>query len=323
LVFTWAGYEVPELHPAYHAAHGDPEFAFYANEQEMATKVRAGFPADVLHPCADTWGRVADAGLLKPIDVSRLSNWNDLFPTLRDHPSIRDGDGNVMLMPADWGNASVIYRTDFYEGEESWCMLFDERYEGRLATYDSESAVLVAGLCHGFGTDSFNMTDEMLEEVRPLLEKQAGLVRFYWSSRTDLENAIASGEVVAAYGWNSSMKELQRQGVPVAYAVPKEGILAYICGCCITQVGEGDEDLVYEYLDAWLDPQAGKFLIEEYGYGHSNMLSFEAASPEKVAALGFPANPIEMLEQSLMWQPYDPQVLENMFVMLDEVKIGL
>ena len=264
-----------------------------------------------------------DAGLLKPIDLSRLSNWGNVFGGLRDHHSIKDANGNVMMLPVDWGNSSIVYRTDLYEGEESWCMLFDERYEGRLASFNSESSVMIAGLCHDFGEDAFNMSDEMLAEIRPLVEQQARLVRFCWNDQTEIETAMASGEIVAAYAWNSAVKSLLNQGIPVAYAVPKQGILNWLCGLSIMSTGGGDEELIYEFLDAWLDPEAGRFLIEEYGYGHSNSVSFEISDPEKVAELGFPSNPIEMLDNGIMFQPYDPQVLENMVNMFDEVKIGL
>jgi len=78
--------------------------------------------------------------------------------------------------------------------------------------------VTIAGLCNGFGEASFNMTDAMLEEVRPMMEKQSELVRFYSLSQTDIEQALASGEVVAFYGWNAAFKNLSDQGIPVAYA---------------------------------------------------------------------------------------------------------
>jgi spermidine/putrescine transport system substrate-binding protein len=323
LVLEWSGYEVPELYPPYAAAHGIPEFSFFANEQEMATKVRNGFPADITHPCAESWGRMDDGGLLHPIDVSRLSNWPDVFEGLRDHHAIRDAEGNIKMIPADWGNSSIIYRTDLYEGEESWCMLFDERYEGKLSIIDSESVVLVAGLCQGYGIDAFNMTDEMLAEVRPLVEKSVTLTRFYWGDQTEVETALASGEIVAAYAWNSAVKTLKDQGVPVAYAVPKEGILNWLCGLSYCVGGTGDEELVYAFLDAWLSPEAGKFLLEDYGYGHANTKTFEISDPQKIADLGFPSDPIEMLNNGIMFQPYQPEVLEKMINMFDEVKIGM
>jgi spermidine/putrescine-binding protein len=324
LVFEWSGYEVPELYPSYVEKHGDalPEFSFFGSEQELATKIRSGFRPAITHPCAESWGRVDDAGLLKTIDVARLSNWPDVFPGLQDHKAIRDKAGNIKMLPADWGNSSIVYRTDMYEGEESWCMLFDERYEGKLSSYDSESSVLIAGLCLGYGAEAFNMTDEMLAEVRPLVEKQVKLVRFYWDDQSSVEQAMAAGEIVAAYAWNSAVKTLREQGIPVAYAVPKEGILNWLCGLCLVVDGEGDEDLVYDYLDAWISPEAGKFLIEDYGYGHPNRKAFEIADPEKVAALGFPSDPMEMLSNGIMFQPYDPAVLEKMVNMFDELKIG-
>lgn len=323
LVLEWSGYEIPELYPPYFEAHGEPEFSFFATEQEMATKVRNGFPADITHPCAESWGRMDDGGLLKAVDTSRLSNWPDVFEGLRDHHSIRDAQGNIKMVPADWGNSSIIYRTDLYEGEESWCMLFDERYEGKLSSIDSESVVLTAGLCQGYGIDAFNMSDEMLAEVRPLVEQAVRVSRFFWGDQTEIETALASGEIVAAYAWNSAVKSLRDQGVPVAYAVPKEGILNWLCGLSIVNTGTGDEDLVYEYIDAWLSPEAGKFLLEEYGYGHANQITFEISDPVKVADLGFPSDPIEMLNDGIMFQPYNPQVLEKMVNMFDEVKIGM
>ena len=77
-------------------------------------------------------------------------------------------------------------------------------FRSKLATYDSTSAVIVAGLVLGYGNDVWAMGGEQLAEARELLEKQVQLVRFYWSSQTEAENAIASGEVVAAYAWNRS-----------------------------------------------------------------------------------------------------------------------
>ena len=101
LVFEWSGYEVPELYPSYVEKHGDdlPEFSFFGTEQEMATKIRSGFRPAITHPCAESWGRIDDAGLLKPIDVSRLSNWGDVFPGLSEHKALRDADGNIKMIP--------------------------------------------------------------------------------------------------------------------------------------------------------------------------------------------------------------------------------
>ena len=54
LVLEWSGYEIPELYPPYAAKHGEPEFSFFASEQEMSIRIRNGFPADITHLCAES-----------------------------------------------------------------------------------------------------------------------------------------------------------------------------------------------------------------------------------------------------------------------------
>ena len=51
----------------------------------------------------------------------------------------------------DWGQASILYRTDLVDiEEESWGLLWDERYAGRLAMIDSLiHGVMVAAIYAG------------------------------------------------------------------------------------------------------------------------------------------------------------------------------
>ena len=51
----------------------------------------------------------------------------------------------------------------------------------------------------------------------------------------------ASGEIVAAYSWNDAPKNLAAQGIPVAYAKPKEGYFTWYCGMTILNSGKGDD----------------------------------------------------------------------------------
>lgn len=324
-VYEWGGYEVPELYPAYYETHGEPAFALYANQMEMLSKLSHGFQVDIMHTCTESLERMSDLGMLRPIDTDRLSNWDKVFPRLRELPDIRNIDGNVVMVPTDWGNSSIIYRTDVIDvppDEVSWCLLFDEQYEGRLAAVESEETVLAAGLCHGFGADSFSMTDEMLEEIRPLIERQARLARFYSSDETEIVNALANGEIVAALGWSTGVKSLQDQGVPVAYANPKEGIVNWICGLSVLPSSEADEDLIYAFIDAWIDQRAGQFLIEDYGMGHSNSDSFKISDSAVVEALGFPSDPVTVLDRGITFRPIDPVLGGKMINMINEARMG-
>ncbi len=88
-VFEWSGYEDPGFHPEYLAQHGaNPQYAFFADEEETFNKLKAGFKADIAHPCAQSVPKWKSAGLLKPMDPSKIAAWKDLNPKLRDMPAL-------------------------------------------------------------------------------------------------------------------------------------------------------------------------------------------------------------------------------------------
>ena len=87
--------------------------------------------------------------------------------------------------------------------------------------------------------------------MRKLLTKQRKLVRFYWSDPTEMEQSMASGEVVMAWGYNQSLVSLKRQGLPVAFMTPKEGLFAWGSGFIMHKDVE-DEQAAYDYIDAWI-----------------------------------------------------------------------
>ena len=250
--------------------------SFFGSEEEALQKMRAGFLPDLSHPCVDQAPRWHYAGVLQPIDPSRLSNCPDMFPSLHTMPGAVIDD-EVYVAVCDFGLSSIIYRTDLYEGEETWYMLYDPALEGRICARNSSVNITQALMI--IGADPWNPTDEELAQAADLCRQQRGLVRLYWDSQTDMEQAIASGECIAGYAWNEAMVNLSAQGIPVAYANPKEGALAWACGLARINGAQGDEQMQYDFIDAWLSPETGKFLIEEYGYGHSNQISFEIADP--------------------------------------------
>jgi len=43
-------------------------------------------------------------------------------------------------VPIDWGQTSIVYRTDLapeYVDNETWAILWDPKYKGKLAVFDS------------------------------------------------------------------------------------------------------------------------------------------------------------------------------------------
>jgi len=317
--FTWSGYDVPEFFPGYIEKHGEsPALPVFADEEEAFQKLRAGFETDVAHPCSGRIVRWRDAGVIQAIDTSRLSNWDNVFADLKTINGAADG-GQQWFVPVDWGNTSVIYRADLVEiQDESWEILWDERYAGRLSIgTDITDTAVITGLLIGV-EDPYAMTDDDIARVKAKLEEQKPLLRYYWSDPTQLEQSLASGEVVASTAWNSALPTLIEQGVDVKFMNPKEGILTWCCGAVLTS-NAAHPELAHDLIDALISPEAGAWLID-YGYGHSNKISFDEADPQLLADRGFPADPTAYLQQGIFSR--DNKRLDDLQQMFEAVQAG-
>ncbi|MBL8908088.1 MAG: extracellular solute-binding protein [Rhizobiales bacterium] len=323
-VMEWSGYDVPDYCQPFLTKYGKlPNFSIFAAEEDALQKVLGGFAADLMHPCNYSVGRFVEAKLVKPIDTAKLSNWKDLFPALQTAQGVVE-NGEVVMAPADWGNSSIAYRPDLvepdYAANESWNIFTDDRYAGKVAMSDNEVAVQICGMLMGYTPDeAFHMEGEKLEAVKPLVEKVVKNSRFLWNDATEINQGLASGEIVAAYAWNDTIKNLTREGIKVAYAKPKEGYFTWFCGITMLNKGKGDEAAAYDFVDAWLSPETGKNLIEGSGYGHSNIKAFEIANKEDVAAMGF-TDPIEHMKSAILFPPLTGSSLAAQIKLWEEMK---
>ena len=319
LIQTWSGYDIEELAPDYFAKHGKPSFSLMGSDEEGFQKVAGGFKPDITHHTSFMVGKLRDAGLIQPIDTARLTHWNDFFPELRQ---IENVGGEQWIAPFSWGNSSVIYRQDLIQPEEeTWGVLWDERYAGRIAPRDAVEGLLIVGGLYTGAADPWSMTDEELEKVREALLAQKPLARFYWNSQTDMEQAFATGEIVAAYGWNASVALLRKQGIDMAMLKPKEGIVTWTDGLVLYKDHPNSEDLAYEYINAYMSPEVGAFLINAYGYGSGNTKAYDMVTAERLEELGI-SDPGTVLATSRFQKQVDPEVRQKYQAVLDEVKIA-
>jgi len=321
--FTWGGYDVPELFQSYQAKNGElPNFATFGGSEEGLTKMRAGFVVDVSHPCNQAVPRWIESGLFQPLDTSRLSHWPDIMPDLYQTPG-NVVDGKPYMAPMDWGQTSVTYRTDLVElnGEESWGILWDERYKGRIGILASGADAWWCGAIYAGVPFEQIDSDDAFEKIGAAMRKQRPLIRVYTDDTTSLEQALASGELVAAMTWNESAVSLVGEGVPVKFAKPKEGALTWVCGAIIHKDAP-HLDRAYDLVDSLLSPETGKFLISDYGYGHSNIKSFESFDDAKLTSLGLSREPADILNAGHFQIPQSQEWETRMNNEFENIKAG-
>jgi spermidine/putrescine transport system substrate-binding protein len=322
LVMDWTGYEIPELHQAYIDKYGaSPDFSVFADLEEAYSKISAGFQPDIMH--SDHWQVPSrrDAGMFQEWDTSRLANFGNLMPQLVNLETLQK-DGKQYGLPCDWGINSICYRTDLIElEEETWNSLWDPKFSGKIATTTQmndavSAAALALGIANPFVEDA-----EVRRTIEAKLEEQRPLLRFYWSDPTQLTQAMASGEVAIAFAWPAVYKDLKKQGVPVKYMRPKEGVQAWAQGLLLMKNRTGDDQKAYDFADAWLDPRTGKWLMENYGYGHANSKSAAMVSEEVKMDLQL-EDPVKTLESSFFIKDMPTKVYRDYVGLYERVKSG-
>jgi len=267
-VFEWAGYEIKPLWRPYAKSFPDdkPKFSFLTSDDQALSKVRAGFRADLVHPCVgyvQDWVRL-DA--IQPFDPALLSNYEDLNPSMLKAGQV---DGKQYFIPADWGFSAPLYRSDKVEPqEESWSLLYDERYSGKISWWDSMENLTIVGYVRGF-ENPWDMTDDELEEAKSFLISKKKVVRTLWTTSTDLYNDFGSGNVWIAYAWPDNYVDAKSKGLDVVYPEPTEGRLSWVCGFVLAKDTENYHH-AHEFVDAWSSARTGRWLLDNYYYGHAN-----------------------------------------------------
>jgi spermidine/putrescine transport system substrate-binding protein len=323
--FTWGGYENIDAFQSYYIKKRGkaPKYAVYADAEEALQKLRAGFTVDVAFPCSHDIPRWLGAGVIQPIDTSRVSTWPDIFQVLKDTTNFVI-DGKNYVVPMNFGTTSVIYRTDIVElpgGEESWGILWDERYKGRIGILDSAAdSWYCTAIYAGLNPDEI-LKPEDIEKVNSLLRKLRPQVRMYTADPTVMEQAMASGEIVACLMWSDTAVSLRKQGVPVKLAVPKEGAFKWSCGLVLTR-NAPQLDKAYDLISSLTSPEAGKYMISTFGYGHSNKKAFDMVDDATLKTVGLPRDPAEMLAQGKIFRDQPNDIIAKIEKDWEQIKAG-
>lgn len=325
-IFDWSGYEDPAFHPAYTAKHGaEPDFSFFGDEEEAFQKLRSGFKADLAHPCSQSVAKWREAGLIEPLDTSKLIYWNDTDPGIVAMKGLMTTpDGKAWLLPFEWGNTVLTYRTDTVKPEEisSLKAFADPKFKDRVSIGDNvDDAYALASLAIGL-KDWTTMTDEQFKQASDFLREVHKNVRLYWTDNTDLSQAIASGEVDLAWAWNETATTLQADGVPAAIKKDTvEGLSTWVCGYVRLKGAAAPEDQQYDFLNSITDPAITSYMVESWGYGHANARGMAQVDPKILADKGY-ADVSKFLDNTLFQSPMPMELRQKMIAEFEKIKAG-
>jgi spermidine/putrescine transport system substrate-binding protein len=323
-VFDWAGYEDPEFYTAYTDKYGDaPTFAFFGDEEEAFQKLRSGFKADAAHPCSQSVPKWMEAGLLEPLDISRIDRWDDLNAEFREIEAYKKA-GEYYFVPVDWGNTALTYNTEKLTDEQvATLQIFaDPSMAGKVSVGDSVDDAYALGFLATGVQDWTKATDEDFKNASDFLRKVHKNVLSYWDSSSSLAQLMQSGQVELAWAWNETSSTMAGEGLPIAMKRDTtEGASSWVCGYAKLSGGEGSDDKFYDFINAWLEPKTADYLVSAWGYGHSNAAQMATMDQEMLKSIGLDSN--ESLRENTLWQaPPGPELREKMIAEFEMIKAG-
>ncbi|MCY4166663.1 MAG: extracellular solute-binding protein [Rhodobacter sp.] len=204
---------------------------------------------------------LAQKGLLQPLDTSRLSSFEKLYPAARDPL------GNSMAVGYTFYASSIVYREDLVS-IASWADLLGDELAGNVSLPNitgTQGPLTLMMLDKAAGGDASDFSDT----ISAIGEHADDIVTFY-SRSSELAQLMNQEEVIAAPVGRFAWSRFKSSPLPFAWANPAEGQAGGM-NVMIMTAGNGNEELAYKLMDYWLTTEVQTRLAEALIDSPANM----------------------------------------------------
>jgi spermidine/putrescine-binding protein len=283
-IYNWSDYIGPTTLEDFQAATGIvPTYDVFDSNETLEGKLLTGRTGyDVVVPSNHFLGRQIKAGAFQKLDRSKLPNWKNLDPELMKQLEAND-PGNQYAVPYLWGTNGIGYNVDKVkqalgvDSIDSWAVLFEPENMKKLkqcgvAFMDSPDELFPAVLNY-MGMDPRSTNPEDYKRAAEKLKAVAPYVTYFHSSKYIAD--LANGNICVAFGYSGDVIQAQnraeeaKNGVNVAYAVPKEGGNLWFDMLAIPKDAEHPEQAL-AFINYVLDPKVIAGISETVGYANPN-----------------------------------------------------
>ena len=250
---SWETAHKSVLVPAFRQANGnaaivlDPMLS--VDQIAKVTAAKAAPPIDVmLHDPGPGLLAVA-AGLVEPYPVERSAHFKDLIPVAQE----ASGPGAFFQVVGLTYNPETVKTPP-----TSWADLWDPKYKGRVGITNLASTLGTGFLVelarmNGGGEGNVDPGFAALQTLKPNLSAIA-------ANPGALAALYQQGQVDIGPGNYNAIQILKAQGVPVEFAVPKEGAIAFRTTMHITK-NSPNAEMAFKLIEAALSPEVQTALM--------------------------------------------------------------
>lgn len=267
---------------------------FETNEALHAKLVAGNSGYDIVVPGSVFAKPQIEAGLMQPLDKSKIPNLVNLDPAIMKALATSTDPGNKYLVPWGWGYTTVgINKTKAEKAlgkmpmpENAWDLVFDPKYTSKLkscgiAYLDSPTEIIPVAL-HYIGKDAYSNDPADYKLAADMLAKVRKDVRLFSSTMID---DISSGKACVAIGWSGDIniaaaraKENKSKDV-IEALLPSTGALLFFDTMAITKDAKHPKNAL-AFIDFYLRPENAARMANEMTYPTGNTAAMDKIKPE-------------------------------------------
>src|ERR1700726_3928733 len=275
-LLVWEGYADPSFIGAFEESHHCKVVASYmGTSDELVAKLRGGSASnyDVISPSSDVAASIVRAGLAAPLDLSKIPAYSQLSAKLRESNIVKVNN-QVYGVPFVWGRNPLLYDTTaFAKSPDSWSVLWDAKYRGKVSVWDELSTIYMAAQVLGYHkpdpSQLYNLSDAQLEAVKKKLIELKPNIRKMWATGGELTNLFQNHEVVIAMGWPLVTNDLRKLNFSIGETIPRENTTGWIDHLMIT-AASSNKELAQAFLASVVEAQTPKKVSDVTHYTPPN-----------------------------------------------------
>lgn len=286
-VYNWSDYIAEDTNANFEKQTGIKVVydVFDSNEVLEAKLLSGASGYDVVVPSNQFLAKQIKAGVFQKLDKSKLPNWKNLNADLMKTLETAD-PGNLYAFPYMWGTTGIVYNVDKVKAAlgvdsiDSWDVIFKPENLEKLKScgvsmLDAPQEVMAAALFYQ-GLNPNPTTTAEVKKAEELMMKLRPYITYFHSSKYISD--MANGNICVALGWSGDAFQAQaraeeaKNGVKVAYVIPKEGAASWYDMMAIPADSK-NADNALAYLNYIMDPAVVAEITDYVAYPNGNSAS--------------------------------------------------
>lgn len=290
-VYNWSDYIAPNTVADFEKQTGiKVVYDVFDSNEVLEGKMMAGNTGyDVVVPSSSFLARQLQSGVFQPLDRSKLPNYKNLDPDLMKKLEQHD-PGNKYAIPYLWATTGIGYNVDKVKAVlgkdapvDSWDLVLKPENLEKLKScgvsfLDAPAEIYATVLNYLHLDPNSTKASDYTGAANDLLLKLRPNIRYFHSSQ--YINDLANGDICVAIGWAGDVMQASnrakeaKNGVNVAYSIPKEGALAFFDVFAIPKDAK-NLDEAYQFLNYLMEPKVIAQVSNTVYYASGN----KAATP--------------------------------------------